>query len=89
MVLQLCCSVGNLEALVQNASLMSLLSRLLESEHKSSLEMTYNIVRCFLAFSSFQVRGSLFGHAQMESSIPSQSCVFLFLKHIFFELLMK
>jgi hypothetical protein len=56
MVLQLCCSVGNLEALVQNASLMSLLSRLLESEHKGSLEMTYNIVRCFLAFSSFQVR---------------------------------
>ena len=33
-VLQLCTQVGNLEALIQNQSLMALISRLLESEYK-------------------------------------------------------
>lgn len=76
MIVHLCKHVGNLEILIQNESLMQLLSRLLEHEYapsnrhhilprslasitctlrryKSSLEMTYNIIRIFLAFSNF------------------------------------
>ena len=40
---------------------MSLLSRLLDSEHKTSLEMCYNIVRIFLAFSNFVEMHHLLG----------------------------
>lgn len=41
------------QALIQNSSLMALLSRLLDTEHKRDLLMTFNVVRIFLAFSAF------------------------------------
>ncbi len=40
---------------------MSLLSRLLDTEYKSSLEMTFNIVRIFLALSNFLEMHPLLG----------------------------
>jgi hypothetical protein len=45
--------VENLELLIQNQSLMALLSRLLDTEYKANLEMCYNIIRTFAAFSNF------------------------------------
>ena len=69
MVLQLCIHVANLEVLIQNQSLMSLLSRLLDSDHKTSLEMCYNIVRIFLSFSNFIEMHHLLG--QYKVSLPA------------------
>ena len=69
MVLQLCIHVANLEVLIQNQSLMSLLSRLLDSQHKTSLEMCYNIVRIFLSFSNFIEMHHLLG--QYKVSLPA------------------
>jgi hypothetical protein len=52
-VLELTATVENLELLIQNQSLMALLSRLLDTEYKANIEMCYNIIRTFAAFSNF------------------------------------
>lgn len=66
-IVQLCSHVSNLEALIQNQSLMQLLSRLLDTEYKKSLEMSYNIVRVFLAFSNFFEMHSLLAQYKVGS----------------------
>lgn len=53
MILQLCRDILNLEQLIQNSTLMGALTRVLQDEHKRSLELTYNILKIFLAFSNF------------------------------------
>lgn len=53
MILQLCRDVMNLEHLIQNNTLMGALARVLQEEYKKSTELTFNILRIFLAFSNF------------------------------------
>lgn len=53
MILQLCRDVLNLEQLIQNGTVMGALTRVLQDEHKKSIELTFNILRIFLAFSNF------------------------------------
>lgn len=53
MILQLCCDVMNLEQLIQNSTMMGALARVLQDEHKKSIELSFNILRIFLAFSNF------------------------------------
>eukprot|EP00599_Poterioochromonas_sp_BG-1_P001672 CAMPEP_0173148060 /NCGR_PEP_ID=MMETSP1105-20130129/9490_1 /TAXON_ID=2985 /ORGANISM="Ochromonas sp., Strain BG-1" /LENGTH=229 /DNA_ID=CAMNT_0014062633 /DNA_START=246 /DNA_END=936 /DNA_ORIENTATION=- len=53
MILKLCRDVMNLEQLIQNSTVMGAITRVLQEEFKKSLELTYNILRIFLAFSNF------------------------------------
>lgn len=53
MILQLCRDVMNLEQLIQNSTVMGALTRVLQDEHKKSVDLTFNILRIFLAFSNF------------------------------------
>lgn len=53
MILKLCRDVLNLEHLIQNGTVMGALTRVLQDEYKKSMELTYNILRIFLAFSNF------------------------------------
>jgi Kinesin-associated protein (KAP) len=52
-ILSLCTQVANLEHLVQDQTLMGALTRVLNEEYKKSVELCYNIMRAFLAFSNF------------------------------------
>jgi hypothetical protein len=45
MILKLCRSVANLEALIQNNTVMGALTRVLQEEFKKSVELTFNILR--------------------------------------------
>lgn len=53
MILQLAEYAGNIEALVQNESLMCLLSRVLNDDYKKSYDFTLAIMRIFWCFSNF------------------------------------
>ena len=53
MILSLCQDVMNLEQLIQNTTVMGALTRVLQEEYKKSLELSFNILRIFLAFSNF------------------------------------
>eukprot|EP00617_Octactis_speculum_P004604 CAMPEP_0185777364 /NCGR_PEP_ID=MMETSP1174-20130828/89186_1 /TAXON_ID=35687 /ORGANISM="Dictyocha speculum, Strain CCMP1381" /LENGTH=723 /DNA_ID=CAMNT_0028465709 /DNA_START=106 /DNA_END=2274 /DNA_ORIENTATION=+ len=53
MILQLCFNVGNLEVIVGNQAIMSLLGRLFKDEFRKSMEMCYNIMRIYLSLSNF------------------------------------
>jgi hypothetical protein len=53
MILMLCRDVMNLEQLIQNQTVMGALTRVLQEEYKKSVELTFNILRIFLAFSNF------------------------------------
>jgi hypothetical protein len=53
MIVRLCTNVENLEALIQDHTLMGALTRVLQEEYKKSVELCYNILRCFLSFSNF------------------------------------
>lgn len=59
MILKLCRDVMNLEQLIQNSTVMGAITRVLQEEFKKSLELTYNILRIFLAFSNFTEMHSL------------------------------
>lgn len=59
MILKLCRDVMNLEQLIQNSTAMNLLTRVLQDEFKKSVELTFNILRIFLAFSNFLEMHSL------------------------------
>lgn len=50
MILQLCRSVMNLDALIQNNTLMGALTRVFQEEYKKSVELTHNILRYSEAF---------------------------------------
>lgn len=52
-LLELCEDVQALEELVKNGPVMSALTRVLKEEHKNSTELSFNILRIFLAFSNF------------------------------------
>ncbi len=52
MILQLCRNVVNLEQLIQNQTIMQALTRVLQDEHKKSIDLTFNILR-YLFFHSF------------------------------------
>ena len=76
MILQLCRNVMNLDALIQNNTLMGALTRVFQEEYKKSVELTHNILRygsvatvllsnerrIFLAFSNFMVMHGLMSH---------------------------
>ena len=53
MILNLCRDVMNLEQLIQNSTVMGAITRVFQEEHKKSVELTFNILRIFLAFSNF------------------------------------
>lgn len=53
MILQLAEFAGNIEALVQNESLMSLLSRVLNDDYKKSYDFSLTMMRIFWCFSNF------------------------------------
>ena len=53
MLLQLARHAGNLEALVQNESLMGALSRVLKEDYKKSMDLVINIMYIFFSFSNF------------------------------------
>lgn len=53
MILTLCRDVLNLEQLIQNSTVMGALTRVLQEEYKKSVELSFNILRIFLAFSNF------------------------------------
>ena len=53
MILKLCRDIMNLEALIQNSTVMGALTRVLTEEFKKSTELTFNILRIFLSFSNF------------------------------------
>ncbi|KAG7401244.1 Kinesin-associated protein 3 [Phytophthora boehmeriae] len=53
MILQLAEFAGNIEALVQNEALMSLLSRVLNDDYKKSYDFTLTMMRIFWCFSNF------------------------------------
>lgn len=53
MILQLAEFAGNIEGLVQDESLMSLLSRVLNDEYKKSYDLTLALMRIFWCFSNF------------------------------------
>ncbi len=52
-ILNLCSDVRNLEVLIRDQTLMGALTRVIREEFKKSMELNYNIMRCFLAFSNF------------------------------------
>jgi hypothetical protein len=53
MILKLCKEVMLLEQLIQNSTVMGALTRMLQDDFKKSTELTFNILRIFLAFSNF------------------------------------
>lgn len=53
MILKLCRDVMNLEQLIQNSTVMGAITRVLQEEYKKSVDLTFNILRIFLAFSNF------------------------------------
>lgn len=53
LILKLCREVMNLEQLIQNSTVMGAVTRVLQEEYKKSIELTFNILRIFLAFSNF------------------------------------
>ena len=53
MIRKLCRVVMNLEQLIQNGTVMGALTRVFQEEFKKSTELTFNILRVFLAFSNF------------------------------------
>ncbi|KAJ0402145.1 hypothetical protein P43SY_000460 [Pythium insidiosum] len=53
MILQLAEYAGNIETLVQNESLMSLLSRVLNDDYKKNYDFTLTLMRIFWCFSTF------------------------------------
>ena len=53
MIRKLCRIVMNLELLIQNGTVMGALTRVFQEEFKKSTELTFNILRVFLAFSNF------------------------------------
>jgi hypothetical protein len=59
MILKLCRDVMNLEQLIQNSTVMGALTRVLTEEFKRSVDLTFNILRIFLAFSNFLEMHSL------------------------------
>lgn len=59
MILKLCRDVINLEQLIQNSTVMGALTRVLQEEYKKSIDLTFNILRIFLAFSNFMEMHSL------------------------------
>eukprot|EP01036_Dinobryon_divergens_P024940 gene24940-33435_t len=59
MILKLCRDVMNLEQLIQNSTVMGALTRVLQEEYKKSMDLTFNILRIFLAFSNFAEMHSL------------------------------
>jgi len=59
MILNLCRDVMNLEQLIQNSTVMGAITRVFQEEHKKSVELTFNILRIFLAFSNFMEMHSL------------------------------
>ncbi len=52
-ILNLCSDVPNLEVSIQDQTLMGALTRVFREEYKKSMDLNYNIMRCFLAFSNF------------------------------------
>lgn len=58
-ILQLSRTINNLEILIQNNTLMGALTRILQEEFKKSIELTFNILRIFLAFSNFSQMHSI------------------------------
>ncbi|KAJ1451613.1 kinesin-associated protein-domain-containing protein [Pelagophyceae sp. CCMP2097] len=58
-ILALCRHVGHLEDLVQRHTLMGALSRVLAEDHRRSHELSFNIIRIFIAFSNFVEMHSL------------------------------
>jgi Kinesin-associated protein (KAP) len=75
-ILALCAQVGNLEALVQDQTLMGALTRVLNEEFRKSVALCYNIMRCFLAFSNFVEMHSILatyrvGSVTMKVSVGS------------------
>jgi len=59
MILKLCRDVMNLEQLIQNNTVMGALTRVLQEEYKKSVDLSFNILRIFLAFSNFMEMHSL------------------------------
>lgn len=63
MILQLSRDVVNLEKIIQDSTIMGALARVLQEEFKKSVELTFNILRIFLAFSNFmEMHGLLANH---------------------------
>ena len=65
-ILSLCCTVGNLEPLIQNMQLMSALSRVLADDFRRSSDLCYNLARVFLAFSNFMEMHSILANYKGE-----------------------
>lgn len=61
-LLELCEQVEGLELLVQNQTLMGALTRVLQDEFKRSLELTFNILRIFLACSNYLEMHNILSH---------------------------
>eukprot|EP00944_MAST-04C_sp_MAST-4C-sp1_P000153 g153.t1 len=60
MIMDLARDAGNLEALIQNESLMGALSRVLKEDYKKSMDLTTNLMYIFFSFSNFtQMHGAL------------------------------
>jgi hypothetical protein len=60
MILELAKHAGNLEALIQNESLMGALSRVLKEDYKRSMDLVVNLMYIFFSFSNFsQLHGAL------------------------------
>ena len=55
----MCSKVGNLEQLIQNMQLMSLLSRVFAEDFKRNNELSFNLCRVFLSFSNFMEMHSI------------------------------
>jgi Kinesin-associated protein (KAP) len=53
MIRKLCRVVMNLEQLIQNGTVMGALTRVFQEDFKKSPELSFNILRIFLAFSNF------------------------------------
>ncbi|POM70749.1 Kinesin-associated protein [Phytophthora palmivora] len=62
MILQLAEFAGNIEALVQNESLMSLLSRVLNDDYKKNYDFSLTMMRIFWCFSNFLQLHSILGN---------------------------
>ena len=59
LILRLCRDVMNLEQLIQNGTVMGAVTRVFQEEYKRSLDLSFNILRIFLAFSNFVEMHSL------------------------------
>jgi hypothetical protein len=64
-ILQLCVNIVNLEELIQNSILMGALTRILQEEHKRSVEIVFIILKIFLAFSNFAEMHDLMAEYKM------------------------